>query len=308
MLRLPEDRGAGGRREEVSPWLATSSERISSRYPCICRKTGDGKLGGLEGRMIDVLGRTGPASAPVEFFGDDSKDTSGEEEPPDVPMPPAPPAAAHLSNGTEPGTSGTARLSARQQPRRPPRQQPLEDAACREAAEYARQGQLAESANAAAANFHQLLLQQDRQEPHASMAPTTRTAMKPITLSERRHLAYQAAVLRFRKRTGPGSGSALPARRKLPAARELRKRIAAAAGHGSRASPAGLPELKSGCSASAGRGSKASPADHIADGQLRWATFSKILFLCLVVILTGMCVMIITNLAASPTEEPYRCS
>ncbi|XP_075534017.1 uncharacterized protein LOC142567726 [Dermacentor variabilis] len=43
------------------------------------------------------------------------------------------------------------------------RQQPLEDAACRAAAEYARQGQLAEAANAEAASFHQLLLQQNRQ-------------------------------------------------------------------------------------------------------------------------------------------------
>ncbi|XP_054931766.1 uncharacterized protein [Dermacentor andersoni] len=45
----------------------------------------------------------------------------------------------------------------------PTRQQPLEDAACRAAAEYARQGQLAEAANAEAASFHQLLLQQNRQ-------------------------------------------------------------------------------------------------------------------------------------------------
>ncbi|XP_075535216.1 uncharacterized protein LOC142570763 [Dermacentor variabilis] len=43
------------------------------------------------------------------------------------------------------------------------RQQPLEDAACRAAAEYAWQGQLAEAANAEAASFHQLLLQQNRQ-------------------------------------------------------------------------------------------------------------------------------------------------
>ncbi|XP_075547722.1 uncharacterized protein LOC142582195 [Dermacentor variabilis] len=111
--------------------------------------------------MLDVLGRTGPASAPVAFFADDAEDTSSEEEPAQVP--PAPPAAAHVSVGTEPGTSGTARPSARQQPCRPPRQQPLEDAVCRAAAEYALQGQLAEAANAEAANFHQLLLQQNRQ-------------------------------------------------------------------------------------------------------------------------------------------------
>ncbi|XP_054922810.2 uncharacterized protein [Dermacentor andersoni] len=65
-----------------------------------------GKLGGLEGR---VLGRTGPASAPVDFFGDDAEDTSSDEErPPAVPVPSAPPAAAHASIGTEPGTSDTA--------------------------------------------------------------------------------------------------------------------------------------------------------------------------------------------------------
>ncbi|XP_070386368.1 uncharacterized protein [Dermacentor albipictus] len=132
------------------------------------RKTGGGKLGGLEGRVLDVLGRTGPDFAPVAFFADDaelcSNDTSGEEEPAhDAEVPPTPPGAAHVSVGMEPGTSGTARPSARQQPRRPPRQQPLEDAACRAAAEYAPQGQLAEEANAEAANFHQLLLQQNRQ-------------------------------------------------------------------------------------------------------------------------------------------------
>ncbi|XP_075559986.1 uncharacterized protein LOC142591558 [Dermacentor variabilis] len=123
------------------------------------RKTGGGKLGGLEGRVLAVLGRTGPASAPVLFLRDDSEeDTSSEEEP--APRPPAPPAATRVSVGTEPGTSGTA---PRQQPRRPPRQQLLEDAACSTAAEYARLGQQAEAANAEAANFHQLLLQQNRQ-------------------------------------------------------------------------------------------------------------------------------------------------
>ncbi|XP_054919985.1 uncharacterized protein [Dermacentor andersoni] len=87
------------------------------------------------------------------------EDTSSEESSDGVP--PAPPAAARVSVGTEPGTSGTA---PRQQPRRPPpRQQVLEDAASRAAADYARQSRLAEAANAEAASFHQLLLQQHRQ-------------------------------------------------------------------------------------------------------------------------------------------------
>ncbi|XP_049523979.1 uncharacterized protein LOC125945748 [Dermacentor silvarum] len=68
------------------------------------------------------------------------------------------------SVGTEPGTSGTARPSTQQQPRRPRRQQqPLEDAACRAASEYARQGQLAEAANVEAVTLHQMLLDQNRQ-------------------------------------------------------------------------------------------------------------------------------------------------
>ncbi|KAH7986534.1 hypothetical protein HPB49_025918 [Dermacentor silvarum] len=77
-----------------------------------------------------------------------------------VPLPTAPP---QVSVATEPGTSGTARPSTEQQPRRLPRQQqPLEDAACRAASEYARQGQLAEAANVAV-TFHQMLLEQNRQ-------------------------------------------------------------------------------------------------------------------------------------------------
>nr|XP_054922736.1 uncharacterized protein LOC129382634 [Dermacentor andersoni] len=57
------------------------------------------------------------------------------------------------------------------------RQQPLEDAACRATAEYARQGQgqLAEAANAEAASFHQLLLQQNRQH-HQQLVEELRAA------------------------------------------------------------------------------------------------------------------------------------
>ncbi|KAH7933061.1 hypothetical protein HPB49_007654 [Dermacentor silvarum] len=105
------------------------------------RKTGGGRLGGLEGRQA----------------------SSSEEEAAaaHVPLPTAP---SQVSVGTEPGTSGTARPSTRQQPRRPPRQhQPLEDAACRAAEECARQGQLAEAANVEAVAFHQMLLEQHRQ-------------------------------------------------------------------------------------------------------------------------------------------------
>ncbi|KAH7949505.1 hypothetical protein HPB49_011653 [Dermacentor silvarum] len=93
------------------------------RFLC-SRKPGGGNLGGLEGRVMDVLSRTGPGYAPVDFFADDAE----------------------------------------QQPRRPPRQQqPLEDAACRAASEYARQGQLAEAANVEAVRFHQMLLEKNRQ-------------------------------------------------------------------------------------------------------------------------------------------------
>ncbi|KAH7970945.1 hypothetical protein HPB49_017068 [Dermacentor silvarum] len=58
----------------------------------------------------------------------------------------------------------TSLLPTQQQPRRPPRQQqPLEDAAFRAAAEYARQGQLAEASNVESVSFHWMLLGQNRQ-------------------------------------------------------------------------------------------------------------------------------------------------
>ncbi|KAH7959379.1 hypothetical protein HPB49_010637 [Dermacentor silvarum] len=178
------------------------------------QKTGGGRLGGLEGRVMDALSRTGPGYAPVDFYADDAEQASSSEEEAAatrVPLPTAPP---QVCVGTEPGASGTAQLfttsvdskrylpyrrptgaappaasqGARiqagtdehsamtsqgvtpgqkrqlRQPRRPPRQQqPLEDAACRAAAEYARQGQLAEAANVEAVTFHQMLLEQNRQ-------------------------------------------------------------------------------------------------------------------------------------------------
>ncbi|KAH7959846.1 hypothetical protein HPB49_014300 [Dermacentor silvarum] len=128
------------------------------------RKTGGGRLGELEGRVMDVLSRTGPGYAPVDFFADDAEQASSNEEESaaaHVPLPTAPP---QVSVGTEPGTSGTARPPTRQQPQRPPRQQqPLEDAAFRAAEECARQRQLAEAANVEAVAFHQMLLEQNRQ-------------------------------------------------------------------------------------------------------------------------------------------------
>ncbi|XP_049517186.1 uncharacterized protein LOC119441815 [Dermacentor silvarum] len=135
-------------------------------------KTGGGRLGGLEGRVLDVLSRTGAGYAPVDFFPDDAEQASSSEEEAaaaHVPLPTAPP---QVSVGTEPGTSGTARPPPRQQPQRPPRLQPLrpprqqqllEDAACRAAEECARQRQLAEAANVEAVAFHQMLLEQHRQ-------------------------------------------------------------------------------------------------------------------------------------------------
>ncbi|XP_049512270.1 uncharacterized protein LOC125940291 [Dermacentor silvarum] len=113
---------------------------------------------------MDVLSQTGPGYAPVDFFADDAEQASSSEEEAAAAHVPLPTAPSQVSVGTEPGTSGTARPSTRQQPRRPPRQhQPLEDAACRAAEECARQGQLAEAANVEAVAFHQMLLEQHRQ-------------------------------------------------------------------------------------------------------------------------------------------------
>ncbi|KAH7949267.1 hypothetical protein HPB49_006835 [Dermacentor silvarum] len=145
------------------------------------RQTGGDRLGGLEGHVMDVLSRTGRGYAPVDFFADDAEQASSSEEEAaaaHVPLPTAPP---QVSVGTQPGTSGTARPSTRQQPRRPPSA----------AAEYARQGQLAEAANVEAVTFHQMLLEQNRQhhqqlvkEPRASLVAQQQLAVESRGLRE----------------------------------------------------------------------------------------------------------------------------
>ncbi|XP_065303913.2 uncharacterized protein [Dermacentor albipictus] len=140
--------------------MAYECKKLAAQVGAEKRKTGGGKLGGLEGRVIAVLAHTGPASAPADFFHGNAEEDAACSSEESAEVPPAPPAAARVSVGTEPGTSGTA---PRQQPRRPPRLQVLTDAASSTAADYARQSRLAEAANAEAASFHQQLLQQHRQ-------------------------------------------------------------------------------------------------------------------------------------------------
>ncbi|KAL1472461.1 hypothetical protein MTO96_039303, partial [Rhipicephalus appendiculatus] len=84
---------------------------------------GGGRLGGVEGRVLAILDRTAPDSAPVRYFTGENEDNSAPR--PAVPMRPAPipqpapplqPATtpqpaptAHVSVGSQQGTSGTAR-------------------------------------------------------------------------------------------------------------------------------------------------------------------------------------------------------
>ncbi|KAL1429863.1 hypothetical protein MTO96_015643 [Rhipicephalus appendiculatus] len=94
------------------------------------RRTGGGRLGGVEGRVLAILDRTGPDSPPVRYYTGENEGNSAPRPaeaaaavavpmrpaPIPQPAPPLQPATAtqpaptaQVSVGSQQGTSGTAR-------------------------------------------------------------------------------------------------------------------------------------------------------------------------------------------------------
>ncbi|KAH7983160.1 hypothetical protein HPB52_009696 [Rhipicephalus sanguineus] len=117
--------------------------------------TGGGRVGGVDGRVLDILERTGAVvTTPPEYY-----------PVPDVPQP----------------------------RRRQPRQ--LEEAVCRATAEYVRQGQCADARAVADRKFHHKMLEQNRRHHEAQMASQERLENQLCRLTEEvgrlRHVQQQ---------------------------------------------------------------------------------------------------------------------
>ncbi|KAL1483997.1 hypothetical protein MTO96_032837 [Rhipicephalus appendiculatus] len=121
---------------EQHPNLARNAAAITSRMGAARKEDGGGKLGGVEGRVLAILDLTAPDSAQVRYFTGENEDNSAPRpaeaaaavavpmRPAPMPQPvsvlqrapplqpattPQPAPTAHVSVGSQQGTSGTAR-------------------------------------------------------------------------------------------------------------------------------------------------------------------------------------------------------
>ncbi|XP_037512245.1 uncharacterized protein LOC119389019 [Rhipicephalus sanguineus] len=189
--------------------------------------TGGGRVGGVDGRVLDILERTGAVvTTPPEYYPVPDVETEVEvgtsraatsRGPSDVDLQPIPlqpqvpqpgpsqpqPGPSQPQPGPsqpQPGPSQPQPGPSQPQPgpqpqprRRQPRQ--LEEAVCRATAEYVRQGQCADARAVADRKFHHKMLEQNRRHHEAQMASQERLENQLCRLTEEvgrlRHVQQQ---------------------------------------------------------------------------------------------------------------------
>ncbi|XP_037504906.1 uncharacterized protein LOC119380256 [Rhipicephalus sanguineus] len=188
---------------------------------------GGGRVGGVDGRVLDILERTGAVvTTPPEYYPVPDVETEVEvgtsraatsRGPSDVDLQPIPlqpqvpqpgpsqpqPGPSQPQPGPsqpQPGPSQPQPGPSQPQPgpqpqprRRQPRQ--LEEAVCRATAEYVRQGQCADARAVADRKFHHKMLEQNRRHHEAQMASQERLENQLCRLTEEvgrlRHVQQQ---------------------------------------------------------------------------------------------------------------------
>ncbi|XP_075547473.1 uncharacterized protein LOC142581913 [Dermacentor variabilis] len=221
--------------------------------------TGGGKVGGVDGRVLDVLMRTGGVLvSPPEYFADSEDDISSEEAagpsgsrrhppattafvvsgpaavagPSGLTQPPATPQVLRPTTQVPQPTPQVPQPTPREPraPRRQPRQQELDGAVVTATAAYVRQSQLEEARVQEDTRFRQQLLEQNRQHHEAHMQSLRQH--HEAHMESLRHLGEEVAGMREVQRQ-----RLEVARRSHETNERLLQLLLAALGHGGSQAP-----------------------------------------------------------------------